>query len=155
LEKWFLPKYLQLEEQFKFLMGSYKLWEETQLADDSKRSAPWMPLTVRYLKEFGFPLLHKHLSIDLHRHSIQTNIINLHVSEDHAIPHDSMTMKECCGLILDESCNWKVIGLPPTRIYHHEEKQEQGVVWNTCTVYERKFDGYQAVLYNYQGTLQL
>jgi hypothetical protein len=59
-------------------------------------------------------------------------------------------VRECRGLILDESDNWKVIARPFDKFFNAQEGMAAKIDWDTARVVE-KLDGSCCILYYYKG----
>lgn len=92
-----------------------------------------------------YPILHN-------RHPKFNNLIQFHYIE-HGGMFDENIVKECRGLILDESDNWKIISHPYTKFSSeigNDVFDKKNIDLQKYKVYE-KHDGSLAVLYFYNG----
>lgn len=82
------------------------------------------------------------------RHETHPNLISL--KYDQKSPFASQIVRECRGLVLDESDDWKIISRGFDKFFNHGEGHAAEIDWKTARVQE-KLDGSLCVVYFYRG----
>lgn len=103
--------------------------------------------TIEYINKFGLDSLNEKLSINIKRHKTFNNLVLLKYSQINS-PTSHPVVRECRGLILDESDNWKVVSYPYKRFSNYGESWADTIDWNSSRIYE-KLDGSLMTLYYY------
>jgi RNA ligase len=105
----------------------------------------------KYLLENSLKKLTEDYAIKVKRHSRYPNLVNFCYSQIES-PTYHPIVKECRGLILDESNSWQVVAYPFSRFYNYSQPGTEYIDWQTTVTYE-KLDGSLIVLANYRGWL--
>jgi len=65
-------------------------------------------------------------------------------------PMSDELVRQCRGIIVDETNNWKVVSYPYNKFFNYGEGHAAEIDWNTAKIYE-KVDGSLLTLYYYGG----
>lgn len=93
--------------------------------------------------------LHCMYNIIHNRHSVYPNLVHLKYNQILS-PFSEPIVRECRGLILDQSDNYNVICRPFDKFFNHNEPNCASIDWNTAYVLE-KCDGSLCTIYYYDG----
>ncbi len=99
--------------------------------------------------EDQFAELKNAYAIKAKRHSRFPNLV-LFKYDQIASPFSEQIVRECRGIILDESDDWRVISRAFDKFFNHGEGHAAAIDWSTARVQE-KVDGSLCVLYPYAG----
>lgn len=100
------------------------------------------------LRAHGLESLLQRHKLAAKRHSKYNNLVLLkYASND----FNSEVMKECRGIMLDESKDWAVVGCPFFKFMNQDERGADLIEWSRARVYE-KLDGSMCMLYFYDGS---
>jgi len=107
------------------------------------------PLFLQLMLQEGRSLdaIHKQYHIHMTRHTKFPNLVQFKYDMLES-PMEELLVRQCRGLILDESDNWKVIARPFDKFFNHGEVLASQINWVTATVQE-KCDGSLCILYYY------
>lgn len=100
-------------------------------------------------KEITLQELPDTYGIDVRRHSQFNNLVMLKYNQINA-DMTSPIVRECRGLILDESDCWKVVSFPFTKFFNADEPNAAKIDWTSAVVQE-KLDGSIMSMYWYKG----
>lgn len=104
-------------------------------------------LTQIYIREHGLESLISKFSLKSRRHSIYDNLVLLKYSQIDS-PTSHPIVRECRGLILDETNDWAVVAFPYRRFANYGEGWADDVDMSTAKIYE-KLDGSIVTMYFY------
>lgn len=93
----------------------------------------------KYLQLNSLEKLTEEFAIKVRRHSKYPNLVGLVYCQIDS-PKLHPIVRECRGLILDETNNWSVVAYPFFRFFNYEEGGADKIDWNTATTYT-KLDG--------------
>lgn len=102
----------------------------------------------QYLQNKSLAQLEEELGIKHNRHGKHPNLVLLKYDQIKS-PTYHPIVKECRGIILDESDNWKVISYPFNRFYNYGQT-EDAIDWSSAVVQE-KLDGTLISFFNYNS----
>lgn len=88
-------------------------------------------------------------AITAKRHGEYPQLVLLKYSQIDS-PFAEQIVRECRGIILDESNDWKVVCASPFKFFNAEEFYASPIDWKTSRVFE-KYDGSLCQLYAYDG----
>lgn len=106
---------------------------------------------IDFLRNNKNPLekLKNDFGISSKRHPEYPELIQLNYSQIES-PKTHPIVRDCRGLIVNESDNWSIVALPFRRFFNYgEAKSEEEIDWNTAKVQE-KVDGSLIIVYYYQ-----
>lgn len=104
----------------------------------------------RYLRSGGtFESLLSLYAIKAKRHPLHPSLVLLKYDQI-ASPFAEEIVRECRGIILDESDDWRIVSRAFDKFFNHGEGHAAPIDWTTACVQE-KCDGSLAVLYPYAG----
>lgn len=108
-------------------------------------------LVQKYLREHQNPIeaLEKEFAIKARRHGKYPNLVLFKYSQIDSPFHEPL-VRECRGIILDESDNWKVICHTYSKFFNVFEPLADDIDWSTAKVQE-KLDGSLCQLFYYRG----
>lgn len=96
----------------------------------------------------GLPAVDRY-KIKATRSTLNANLILFKYSQIES-PFSEPAVKECRGLILDETDNWNVVSRSFDKFFNFGESYASKIDWSSAKVLE-KLDGSLCVLYNYNG----
>jgi len=99
------------------------------------------------LRAHGLETLLQQHKLAAKRHARYPNLVLLKYA---ANDFNSEVMKECRGILLDESRNWEIVGCPFFKFMNQDERGADNIEWSRARVYE-KLDGSICMLYFYDG----
>eukprot|EP01012_Entosiphon_sulcatum_P032578 TRINITY_DN4141_c0_g1_i1.p1 TRINITY_DN4141_c0_g1~~TRINITY_DN4141_c0_g1_i1.p1 ORF type:complete len:560 (+),score=79.77 TRINITY_DN4141_c0_g1_i1:31-1710(+) len=105
-------------------------------------------VSVRYLREHGLEKFLQQHRVAAHRHKTFPNLVQLRYRND--CNFRQAVCRECRGLILDESENWRPVAWPYAKFFNYREPLAAEIDWETATVWE-KLDGSLCTVYFYAG----
>ena len=105
--------------------------------------------TQKYLIANSLGQLTEELAIKVRRHSKYPNLVGLCYSQLDS-PKLHQVTKECRGLILDKSDNWKVVAYGFNRFLNYREEGADEIDWSTALTMT-KLDGSLIQMYYYQN----
>jgi hypothetical protein len=110
-----------------------------------------MPLLIQqYLRGHGtLETLATEYAIKHARHATHTNLVLLKYDQINS-PMAELIVRECRGLILDESDHWRIVARPYEKFFNYGEPNAADIDWSTSCVQE-KVDGTLCVFYHYAG----
>ena len=94
--------------------------------------------------------LREKFGIKSNRHKVHANLVSLKYHQIDSPMHEPI-VRECRGVILDESDNWAVVARPFDKFFNHDEPGAAAIDWGSAVVQE-KLDGSLITLYPYVGT---
>ncbi len=105
----------------------------------------------KYLKSSNntFLSLKEEYSIKSSLHPIYPNLVLFKYNQIES-PFSEQIVRECRGLILDQTNNWNIVSFPFTKFFNYGELLAAQIDWNTASVQE-KLDGSLIILYPYDG----
>lgn len=83
------------------------------------------------------------------RHGLHANLVLLKYDQINS-PFAEQIVRECRGIVLDESDGWRVVAQAFAKFFNHGEGHAAAINWSTARVYE-KVDGSLCTLYSYAG----
>lgn len=116
-----------------------------------ERGVTHEPLRIQaYLRDGGgLDYLLATYGIKAKRHGKHPNLV-LFKYDQIASPFAEPIVRECRGIILDESDGWRVVARAFDKFFNHGEGHAAALDWSTARVQE-KVDGSLALLYRYAG----
>jgi hypothetical protein len=118
------------------------------MADDS--SVTEEMAVQSYLRGNGtLEMLESELAVKAVRHLQHSSLVLLKYNQIDS-PKSDPIVRECRGVILDESDNWKCVSRSYDRFFNYGEGCADQIDWDTAKVFE-KLDGSLATLYHYAG----
>lgn len=107
------------------------------------------PLPVQFLRS-GFTLqdLEDQFDVAHRRHNQLPNLVTLKYDIKANFRHE--IVRQCRGIILDESNNWNVVAYPFDKFFNHDEPLAAKIDWPSARVLE-KLDGSLMIMYYYGG----
>ena len=103
---------------------------------------------VTLLKSHGLDYVVAEYDIIVKRSKTHPSLLLFKYSRSPRTEADYLINRECRGLILDSSQNWKVVAYPYTRFFSMNEKYAAKIDWTTAKVSE-KVDGSLMTMYYY------
>lgn len=94
-------------------------------------------------------VLLERFAIKTRRHTSHPNLV-LYKYDQIASPFAEPIVRECRGIVLDESDGWRVVCRAFDKFFNHGEGHAAPIDWATARVQE-KLDGSLATLYRHQG----
>lgn len=93
--------------------------------------------------------LFEKFAIGARRHCEYPNLVLFKYNQIDS-PMDNPIVRECRGIILDESNNWAIVSRPYDKFFNIEEGHAAKIDWNTAKTYE-KLDGSLMAIFNYDN----
>lgn len=104
-----------------------------------------------YLRNIGsLTGLHEQYAIVHRRHPVFNNLVLLKYDQINS-PFTEAIVRECRGIILDESNDWNVVSMSFTKFFNNSEPLAAPIDWTTSKVFN-KLDGSLATIYAYNGS---
>lgn len=104
---------------------------------------------VQFIREHSLSRLCEQFTISARRHAQFPNLVQLKYSQIDS-PMGEPIVRECRGLIVDETDDWKIVAAPYGKFFNFGEGHAAPIDWPTARVYE-KLDGSLMYLYFYRG----
>jgi hypothetical protein len=89
--------------------------------------------TVRFLQEFGLDALAERFAIRARRHGAFPHLVQLKYSQVFS-PMSEPIVRECRGLIVDESDGWRVVCRAYDKFFNLGEPNAHPIDWTTAKV---------------------
>lgn len=105
--------------------------------------------TQEYLRQHNLESLKADFAIKVNRHREYPNLVHLQYDQISS-PMGQDVVRECRGLILDESRDWKVICNPYRKFFNYGEGHAAQIGWGSARVFE-KLDGSAIFVWHYDG----
>lgn len=107
-------------------------------------------IVQKFLRDGGtYEDLREHYATGMRRHGAYPNLVLLKYNQIES-PFAEQIVRECRGIVLDESHGWEVVSRGFDKFFNHGEGHAAPIDWTTACVQE-KVDGSLCVLYHYDG----
>lgn len=104
---------------------------------------------VRALRDEGLEALTRRLTLQTRRHREHPQLVLLKYSMIDS-PMADPVVRECRGIVLDESDGWRPVAYPYDKFFNAHEGHAAPIDWASARVFE-KVDGILCTLYHYRG----
>ena len=108
---------------------------------------------IEFLRNHSLEELTQQFAIRITRHQTYPNLISLKYDQLSSLVTHPI-VRECRGLILDESNHWQIVAMPYLRFFNYREKSADAIDWSTAQCFS-KLDGCLTILYHYNNQWQV